>query len=210
MSGAQADKPPIDFWFDFVSPYGYFASTRIDALAAAHGRSVRWRAFHMRSIMMDKLGQTTPLLDTPLKGDYLKRDVPRMARWFGLPFRSGGLANFRSSNASRAFLLIEERDAAAARRFATGVFESHHVKATPPNTPEQLAQIAIERDAAWPDLDLVTAIPTDTAKERLRRSTDAAIAAGVWGTPSFVVDGELFWGADRLGLVDDWLARGGW
>jgi 2-hydroxychromene-2-carboxylate isomerase len=210
VSETPGPLPPIDFWFDFVSPYGWFASTRIDALAAAHGRRVRWRAFHMRSIMMDKLGQTTPLLDTPLKGDYFRRDVPRMARWFGLPLRSGGLANFRSANASRAFLLIDEQDEAAAKRFAAGVFESHHAKATPPNTPEQLAQIAVERDAGWPGLDLAAALGRDEAKERLRRSTDAAVAAGVWGTPTFVVDGELFWGADRLGLVDDWLRRGGW
>lgn len=207
MSGAAAE---IDFWFDFISPYGYFAASRIDALAARHGRTARWRAFHMRSVMKDLLGQTTPLLDTPLKGAYLRHDVPRMARWFGLPWRSGGLANFRSANASRAFLLIDERDRDAARRFATGVFESQHALATPPNTPAELIRIAQERDALPPGLDLALAIPGEDARERLRRSTEAAVAAGVWGTPSFVVDGELFWGADRLGLVDEWLQRGGW
>jgi 2-hydroxychromene-2-carboxylate isomerase len=201
---------PIDFWFDFVSPYGYFAATRIDDLAAQHGRQVRWRPFHMRSIMKDLLGQTTPMLDTPLKGAYLKHDVARMSRWFGLPLRSGGLANFRSANASRAFLLIDERDPAAAKRFAMGVFESHHAKATPPNTPEQLVQIAAERGALPAGLDLEAALALDETKDRLRLATAAAVAAGVWGTPSFVVDGELFWGADRLGLVDEWLRRGGW
>ncbi len=206
----MSKQGPIDFWFDFISPHGYFAASRIDALAAAHGRSVRWRAFHMRSVMMDKPGQMTPLVDLPLKGDYLKRDVPRMARWFGLPLHSAGPAHFRSTNASRAFLLIDKRDPAAARRFAVGVFESQQAKATPPNTPEQLVQIAIERDAVGPDLDLASALVGDAAKTRLRQSTDAAVAAGVWGTPSFVVDGELFWGADRTGLVDEWLRRGGW
>lgn len=201
---------PIEFWFDFVSPYGYFAASQIDALAARHGRSVRWRPFHMRSIMMDRLGQTTPLVDVPLKGDYVRHDVVRMARWFGLPYRSGGAANFRSTNAGRAFLLIDARDPAAARRFAAGVFESQHALATPPNTPAQLARIAAERDALPEGLDLEAAVPQDEAREQLRRSTEAAVAAGVWGTPSFVVDGELFWGADRLGLVDDWLRRGGW
>ncbi len=59
-------------------------------------------------------------------------------------------------------------------------------------------------------LDIAAAVQQPAAKERLRTETDAAVAAGVWGTPTFVVDGEMFWGADRLHLVDDWLRRGGW
>ncbi|WP_326539213.1 2-hydroxychromene-2-carboxylate isomerase [Pseudorhodoferax sp.] len=201
---------PIDFWFDFLSPYGYFASTRIDALAAQHGRSVRWRAFYMRGIMQDKLGQTRPFLEVPLKGDYYKRDVPRMARWFGLPFKSGGLGNFISANACRAFWLIDDLDPILAKRFAREIFEWHHVRATPPNTPEQIAQAAANVGLDAARLDIAAAVQQAPAKERLRVETDAAVQAGVWGTPTFVVDGEMFWGADRLNLVDDWLRRGGW
>lgn len=201
---------PIDFYFDFLSPYGYFACTRIDELAARYGRSVRWRAFYMRGIMQDRLGQTRPFLDVPIKGDYYRHDVPRMARWFGLPLNSGGLGNFISANACRAFWLIDDRDPALARRFAREIFEWHHVRATPPNTPGQVAQAAANVGLDASVLDLTVQVQQAGAKQRLRRETDAAAAAGVWGTPTFVVDGEVFWGADRLYLVEDWLRRGGW
>jgi 2-hydroxychromene-2-carboxylate isomerase len=201
---------PIDFYFDFLSPYGYFASTRIDALAAQYGRTVRWRAFYMRGIMQDRLGQTRPFLEVPLKGDYYKHDVPRMARWFGLPLNSGGLANFISANACRAFWLLDDIDPALARRFASEIFASHHARATPPNTPEQVAQVAAVAGLDPTVLDLAAAVQQPGAKARLRDETEVAAEAGVWGTPTFVVDGEMFWGADRLYLVEDWLRRGGW
>jgi 2-hydroxychromene-2-carboxylate isomerase len=201
---------PIDFYFDFLSPYGYFASTRIDAIAVRYGRTTRWRAFYMRGIMQDRLGQRQPFMDVPLKGDYYRRDVPRMARWFGLPLNSGGLANFVSANACRAFWLIDDIDPDLAKRFAREIFEWHHVRATPPNTPEQVAEAAANVGLAPPRLDLARAVQQEEAKARLRSETDAAANAGVWGTPTFIIDGEPFWGADRLHLVEDWLRRGGW
>jgi 2-hydroxychromene-2-carboxylate isomerase len=201
---------PIDFYFDFLSPYGYFASTRIDALAARHGRSVRWRGFYMRGIMQDKLGQSRSFLEVPLKGDYYRHDAPRMARWFGLPYRSAGLANFISANALRAFWLIDDIDTDMAKRFAREIFEWQHVRATPPNTPEQVAEAAANVGLSPARLDVAAAVQQDEGKARLRSETDAAADAGVWGTPTFIVDGELFWGADRLHLVEEWLRRGGW
>jgi len=201
---------PIDFYFDFLSPYGYFASTRIDALAAKYGRTVRWRVFYMRGIMQDRLGQTRPFLEVPLKGDYYKRDVPRMARWFGLPLNSGGLGNFISANACRGFWVLDDLDPELAKRYAREIFEWHHVRSTPPNTPEQVAQAAANVGVDVARLDLAAAVQSPQAKERLRVETDATAEAGVWGTPTFVIDGEMFWGADRLHLVEDWLRRGGW
>ncbi|MBU4611865.1 DsbA family protein [Achromobacter sp. GG226] len=205
-----AAPAPLDFYFDFLSPFGYFAASRVDALAARYGREVRWRAFYMRGIMQERLGQTRPFLEVPIKGDYYRHDVPRMARWFGLPLKSGGLANFISAHACRAFWVIHDHDPALAKRFAWEIFEWHHARATPPNTPEQVAQAAanVGWDVAHGDLAL--AVQQPAAKVRLRDETDAAAEAGVWGTPTFIVDGEVFWGADRLYLVEDWLRRGGW
>ena len=206
-------NPPassIDFYFDFISPYGYFAATRIDALARAHGREVRWHAFHMRSTMADFIGQTRPLVDVPLKGAYIRHDVTRMARWFDVPYQPAGAANFSSTNASRAFWLIHDRHPAAARLFAREIFRLQHAAATSPNTPEQVAQAAADIGIDLDGLNLSEAVGLASSKDRLRDETAAAVTAGVWGTPTFVVDGEMFWGADRLGLLDDWLDRGGW
>ncbi len=58
--------------------------------------------------------------------------------------------------------------------------------------------------------ELRIALEAPAVKARLKEETEAAIAAGVFGSPFILVDGEPFWGADRLDQVDRWLATGGW
>src|SRR5262245_48741612 len=73
---------PIDFYFDFSSPYGYLASQKIDALAGRYGRAVDWHPFLLGVVF--KTTGTQPLTDIPLKGEYSKRDFQRSARYHGL------------------------------------------------------------------------------------------------------------------------------
>ncbi|MGB0631259.1 MAG: DsbA family protein, partial [Alphaproteobacteria bacterium] len=63
-------KPPVDFYFDFLSPYGYLAATQIDDLAARYDRGVVWRPFLVGVTVMNVMGMK-PLMETPLKSDYL-------------------------------------------------------------------------------------------------------------------------------------------
>ena len=67
---------PLHFYFDFISPFGYFASLRIEDLAARHGRSVEWHAMLLGVAVLKVMGLKS-LLDTPLKGDYIRRDAKR-------------------------------------------------------------------------------------------------------------------------------------
>ena len=69
---------PIDFYFDFSTPYGYLAAERIDALAAKHGRSVTWRPMQLGDAF--KLTGGQPLPSIPMKGEYATRDFLRSAR----------------------------------------------------------------------------------------------------------------------------------
>ena len=74
---------PIDFYFEFASPYGYLASTQIDSLAARHDRAVAWHPIMLGAAFKETGAR--PLTETPLKGPYLLRDVPRFARLLGVP-----------------------------------------------------------------------------------------------------------------------------
>jgi 2-hydroxychromene-2-carboxylate isomerase len=78
-SDVTSERPPIDFYFDFLSAFGYFASLRIDAIAARHGRRVEWHCMLLGVSVMKVMG-LKPLLDTPLKSDYVLRDAPRYMR----------------------------------------------------------------------------------------------------------------------------------
>jgi 2-hydroxychromene-2-carboxylate isomerase len=67
----NTNPTPLHFYFDFISPFGYFASLRIEALAARHGRLVEWHAMLLGVSVMKVMG-LKPLLDTPVKGDYVR------------------------------------------------------------------------------------------------------------------------------------------
>lgn len=197
----------IDFWFDFISPYGYFAAEQIDALAARHGRAVRWRSFHMVAVMREQLGQQQALVALPLKGPYIRHDVRRTARLLDLPYDPSP-EPFSSVAAARAFCWLQQHQPLLAVPFARAVFRARHAQRQAPSSPEACLALAAAVGADVPAL--AAALDGGQAKALLQASTDAAVAAGVWGTPTVGVDGELFWGADRLPQVEHWLQRGGW
>ncbi len=97
---------PIDFYFDFSSPYGYLASTEIDGLAARHGRSVTWRPFVLGAAF--KLTGQRALTEQPLRGDYARRDFARSARLLGVPFKLPEPFPFFALAASRACYWLED------------------------------------------------------------------------------------------------------
>jgi 2-hydroxychromene-2-carboxylate isomerase len=197
---------PIDFYFEFASPYGYLASTQIDAIGARHGRAVAWHPIMLGAAFKETGAK--PLTQTPLKGPYLLHDAPRFARLLGVPFTAPPVMPANSLAASRACLWLQADDAALARRLAQAVLHAHWGEGHDISAPEQVAEIAaalgIGRDA------LLAAVADPAIKERLKRSTAAAIERGVFGSPFVFVDGEPFWGADRLPQIDAWLAQGGW
>lgn len=214
MKDSFPSTPPVQerqvlhFYFDFVSPYGFFALHQIEALAARHGRALCWHPFHMRAVTKDVLGMTQALADVPLKGAYVRNDVLRMARYLGVPYHPAPAAGFSSVTASRIFCLVHERDTEAAARYARAVFHSQHVQARSPNTWADC--VALARQAGVDPMHLVEADQGGRGRELFREATAAAVAQGVWGTPSFIADGELFWGCDHLAQLDDWLRTGGW
>jgi 2-hydroxychromene-2-carboxylate isomerase len=197
---------PIEFYFEFASPYGYLANTRIDALAARYGREVRWRPIMLGAAF--KLTGAQPLVRTPLKGDYMMRDLPRFARLLGVPFQAPPIMPANSLAASRACIWLAQDDPAKAKALAQAVFHAHWGEGRDIARPEDVAEIAarlgIEREA------LLAAVADPAIKERLKAATQAAIERGVFGSPFVFVDGEPFWGADRLDQVERWLAAGGW
>lgn len=199
-------REPIDFYFDFSSPYGYFAAAKIDQIAARHERSVTWRPMLLGAVF--KLTGQQPLPTIPLKGAYAKHDLDRSARLFGLPFKLPSKFPIASTAACRAFYFVSDDDPALAKRLAMSLYEAYFAQDRDISDTEVAIDIAgkigIERER------LTQALSDPAVKDRVRREVDAAISLGVFGSPYFVVDGEPFWGSDRLEQVDKWLDTGGW
>lgn len=197
---------PLDFYFDFSSPYSYLLSEKIDDLAARFGRQVRWHPI-LLGIVFKATGSAPLTLQNAPKAAYSLRDFARSARFMGIPYRHPEKFPLATQNAARAYYWLHGQDCALARRFAHAVFRALYVEGLDVSAPETVleigAKIGVDRNR------LETALQSPEMKERLKQEVDAALALGVFGAPYVVVDGEPFFGADRLPQIERWLASGG-
>jgi len=197
---------PIDFYFEFSSPYGYIASQLVDDLAGRIGRPVRWRPMLLGPVF--KITGQPPLIEIPMKGQYSKHDFARSARLHRIPYNHPARFPIGTVAGLRAFYWLHDRDPKMAQAFAKALYRAYFAEGRDISAAPVVIEVAA---AAGADAAALTAALEDPAlKERAKREVDAAIAAGVFGSPYFVVDGEPFWGVDRMPMVEQWITTGGW
>jgi 2-hydroxychromene-2-carboxylate isomerase len=196
---------PIEFFFDFSSPYGYLASRKIDELGAKYRRDVVWKPILLGAVF--KLTGGQPLVSIPMKSDYVQRDFVRFARLLGVDFKMPDSFPFSSIHAVRSFWWLEGHDPKGAHDLAQHLYNKAFTGndiASAQAVASAAAEIGIDSAA------LLAGIDRPEVKDRTRVESDAAIARGIFGSPYIVIDGEPFWGADRLDQVEKWLETGGW
>jgi 2-hydroxychromene-2-carboxylate isomerase len=197
----------IDFWFALSSPSSYLASLRIDDVAGRHGRDVRWRPFDIRKAL--EAEGIRPNVMYPRKGAYARRDWDRTARLhehaYRLPEPFG-----RSSLPAAAIAYRAEADGGPRmlKAFCRAVMAAYFTRNEAIDDVGVLIPLAAEAGLAT---DRARAAPDDpTMQAAVASATQTALDEGIWGAPVMVVDGEPFWGEDRIDQLDLWLARGGW
>jgi 2-hydroxychromene-2-carboxylate isomerase len=197
---------PVEFWFDFSSPYAYFSALEIDAVARRHSRSVVWRPFLLGAVF--KVTRMEPMPSQPMRGAYAIHDWQRLARHHGVSFSLPAVFPIISLAPARMTYATQsvgpEMAGILARHLLTAMYERG----------ADIADVSVAaRLGAELGLDermLVDAASDQRWKGMLRDRNVEAIERGIFGSPFFVVDGEAFWGSDRLAMVDNWLTRGGW
>lgn len=200
------NKAPIDFWFDFSSPYGYLMAEKIDAVAAQYGRTVNWHPI-LLGVIFQSTGTRPPVDGTSSKSSYMWRDFARSARHMGIAYNPPSRFPLPTQNAARACYWLEAQDATLARRFALAVYRAFFVDDLDISAPETVLEIAakigVDRN------DLASALQSPDIKARLKDECDSALKAGIFGSPHLLIDGEPFFGADRLPQIEHWLKTGG-
>jgi len=202
MSGGE----PIDFYFEFSSPYGYIASRLVDDLEKRVGRPVTWRPMLLGPVF--KITGQPPLVEIPLKGDYAKRDFARSARLHKVPYRHPEKFPIGTVAGLRAFYWLHDRDPRLAQSFAQSLYGAYFEEGRDIGSPAVVLEVA--KAGGADTAALATALEDPALKDRAKREVEAAIAKGVFGSPYFVVDGEPFWGVDRMPMLEDWIRSGGW
>ncbi len=199
---------PVEFYFDFISPFGYFASLRVEALAGRHGRSVDWHAIRLGVSVVKVMG-LKPLLDTPLKGAYLVREANRYARLHGIDCKRAFDAPQMDPRAcARAFYWFKRHRPGTEASLAAALLHAHWAEGLELATAEAAAQAAAR--AGFVADEVKSAIESEESQTLLRAAVQAAIGRGIFGSPTVVIDGEPFWGVQSLEMAEHWLQTGGW
>jgi len=189
----------IDFWFSIGSTYSYLTVMRLATVERTSGIDFNWRPFNVRHIMVEQ--NNIPFKDKPVKTAYMWRDIERRAEGYGLspmipaPYPLPGLvlANLVATVGVEEGWL-EEYVRATYRRW----FEKGEPAGEEPNISGSLEEIGCD-----PGKVLALA-QSERIANALAAETNAAMALGVFGSPTFVVDGEVFWGDDRLYDAVSW------
>ena len=190
----------VAFWFEFASTYSYPAAMRFERLAAERGVAVSWRSFLLAPIFGAQGWNDSPFNIYPAKGRYMWRDLARICDEHGIPMRRP--SQFPRGSLLAARIVAGNPDAEWIPAFVRAVYRANFADDRDIGSPDTIASCLAAADQS-PD-PLLERAAAPEVKAQLRASTDEAIALGVFGAPSFVAAGELFWGHDRLESALRW------
>lgn len=191
----------IDFWYSIGSTYSYLTVMRLSETEKTRGAKFRWRPFDVRHVMIEQ--NNIPFRDKPVKAAYMWRDIERRAQRYDLspklpaPYPLPGLVL-----ANQVAMLgveegwVEDYTRATYRRW----FEQGQPAGEEPNLSQSLRDIGLDAE------QILSKAQTEPITDALGKATSEAMELGVFGSPSFVVGTEVFWGDDRLEDALDWAA----
>ncbi len=187
-------KPEIEFWFDFASNYSYLSMMRIEELAASAHVSIRWRPFLLGPIFKSFGWNNSPFVLQKEKGLYMWKDMIRQCDKYGVPWKQPSVFPRLSVLPARVALYGAEQPWIG--EFCKKVMLHNFALDQDIHAEESIIEILKQLGlAASP---IIEAAQDAANKRELKEQTEMAKALGIFGAPTFFVNGEMFWGNDRL------------
>lgn len=195
---------PIRFYFDFASPYAYFSLGQIEAIGEEFGRKVEWRPVLLWAVLKAH-GIPAPM-EAQARRDYIVHDMRRSAAFFGVPYRHPARLPLSSHLAARLFHALAGEEPEGAVRLARRILTAFFAEGV--DISDEAAMLRLAGEAGIGPERAGEAMKGPHGRALLEGAVAAAIADGVVGSPYFLVDGEGFFGADRLPQLR-WFLSGG-
>lgn len=188
----------VEFLFDFGSPTSYLAYKQLPKIAARHGARIIWTPILLGGVFK-ATGNSSPVL-VPAKARYMNGDLARFAKRYGV------VLNFNTHFPVNTLPLM--RGAVAYQQqtndfdlYVNAMFDAMWAHPRNLNDPAEIAHVL--RDISFDPDDFLSRIDRGDVKEKLKANTETAVARGVFGAPTFFVDGEMFFGQDRMDFVEE-------
>lgn len=199
------NRPVLDFWYEFASPYSCLSALRIEQLAEQAGVTLRWRPFLLGPIFAAQGWSTSPFALYPSKGRYMWRDTARRGRRLGIEMLKP--ENFPQNSLTAARLALAGREDGWTPAFSRAIFRAQFCEGR--NIADEAVLGAALKEAGGEPGAAIPLSRSEEVKGRLRAEIEYAKSIGIFGAPFFVTgDSELFWGDDRLEEALDWARDG--
>lgn len=196
-------EPILEFWFELASTYSYIAASRIGKLCRDSGVRLEWKAFSLAPIFQAQGWNTSPFNLNPLRGAYMWRDMERLCDKFGLLWKRPSV--FPKNTLAAARVAAAYADAQWIEQFIMLAYTANFYDDRDLNDALVVAELlsAVGADAQA-CLSYVADGPGHAA---FRENTARAVERGLFGAPTCIVGGELFWGEETLEDAVAWALR---
>jgi len=192
----------IDFWFSIGSTYTYLTISRLNEVSTQEGLTFNWYPFSVRKIMMDmdNIPFTPPA--KKIKSDYMWRDIERRAGFYGFNPKIPApypLTEFDLANKLAVLGINEGWGMDYVISTYKRWFEQGKEPATEANLTEIFDELNLNKD------EVMTQVQSTEIEKKYLENTEKAYSLGVFGSPTFIFEGEIFWGDDRLEDCIKWV-----
>ena len=186
----------VEFFFDVGSPASYLAWTQLESIAQRTNAKIIWRPMLLGAVFQ-ATGNASPAV-VPAKGAYMLKDLQHFSNIYGVPFNFNPFFPLNTMHLMRgATAYLEEPEF---QTYLAAIFNALWSEQLNMESPEVVAEVLTK--AGIDVTDFMARISETEVKERLKDTTEEAVARGVFGAPSFFVNGEMFFGQDRLSFVE--------
>lgn len=192
---------PIDFYFDFISPFSYFALQRLPGIAERFGRAINYHVVDLAVLKLEAGNTAPPTRNMPIKLRYMKTDQARWARRYAVPVKSP--AYYDSSILNRGVFFAQARQLTPA--YVASTF--HKVWGEGGHMTDDTLLTRLANELGWDAAEFRKFTASDAANELYRESTERAHRRGVFGVPTMMVGDEMWWGNDRLDFMESYLSE---